>query len=674
MHATKTARCSRAHLSIGAAALLTAALLPPAEALAEAGLPPTLRDVQLGSELAWTSIGGGSSRNLATAAGGRDRVVVLAITTDGNLWTRWSARYTGAFQTPAGCTTPLACWGDYRSSQQRETVWEDWVRPVPGHTFALRRPLAVADSAGRVHLFVARATPTVGISYFVAEAGVLTAVPFPAADGLVPTRIEAVPMGDEPAGGPAALLVSVQFFGGSFRLFQIGQRPVARPPMELSFPAGREQTSFTTSTLSGYGEATRRAAIAYRNADWKATHFALSDDGRVVVEGDQIVYNLAGVDPPQMLWLPGNYLVTVQQDVEGHLRGSYGSVFGNQLLPLGAARFTTQAAAAQGFRLFRHANDVLVVARLVNGATELYRFDLDNGPQFRFTRVGAAIPGPSIFTTSDVVPVLVDREIYAVTAESSGNIAWINLQRRTARDQMNDHRLFPRVNPNLGRAASDMFNYSELGIAFRAVPQAYRELFRRQPESSCHPVGFSPPLVCGQVYLTFDDFDKLGAPAGNHDSYSELRRCLMSGPNPFTCWQLFVMKAFPGAVILKTPWGSTKEIFHELMHLVDYQVINGDLVPAEAARLRPDFNVLFNNRAGAGVDGVRARGFISDYAETNATEDWAESAAYYRFSGETFRQLALRDFFMLDWRLALKYDFLHRKVFHVEYSDEGTPR
>jgi hypothetical protein len=327
--------------------------------------------------------------------------------------------------------------------------------------------------------------------------------------------------------------------------------------------------------------------------------------------------------------------------------------------------------------MFWHYSDVMIVAQTAGGDVQMYRFDAESVPANRFRPLGPAIPAPSL-PLSSVTPVIVDREVYALAGDESGAFLWMNLERRVTRDLLAEWDLYPQVSPNMGGlAVESVASYSNLGQAFRAVAPRYRQLFRNAPEA-CHPGHFTRPLFCTNYAISYDDFGLVPTADGAErwTSLADVRTALADNRDndaPADEWPLTWSKTWHSAMLLKTNTKSTSTVYHELGHAVDFEVINGDWVPAERDRLRAGYADAFGDRGGAERNARRARGYITDYAETNAAEDFADSFKFYRFGGQRFRDLAASDAAAGDDRLQRKYDYLRDLVFFgAEFSDLGT--
>jgi hypothetical protein len=661
-------------------AILFAGAAGVIEASAHQGVPVATFGVQLGSELEWTAVGVGSRTGAVSGAAATDSVAIVALTEDGGLWSRLSASYTGLWRQPVGCTDFLNCHWNYRASGQRTTTWSPWVSyGAAAGTFRSEvRPLVLADRSGTLHAFVSRHRPTPAIVYMTRRPGetrfTLTAI-WTGPDA--PRSFSGVVMGGEDGIGESSILMVANYADTRFRAFRIGLSPLV-PATELTVLGGAPQISESPAAAAGFGKGHQQGAVLYKQAGtWRARHLHLATTGALVVDAEQSLSHIRATSAPQLVWLPGQYVLLTYQDTAGHLRGSVGGLLASSLVLLSGTAFTPEPVAPGGYRMFWHYSDVMVVAQTAGGDVRMYRFDPESVPANRFRPLGPAIPAPSL-PLSSVTPVIVDQEVYALAGDESGAFLWMNLERRVTRDLLADWDVYPLASPNMnGLSAESVASYSTLGQAFRAVGPRYRQLFRNAPPA-CHPNGWTTPLLCANYAISYDDFGLVPTSDGTErwTSLADVRTALADNRDndaPVDEWPLHWLKAFHSFMLLKTHIKHTRSVYHEMGHAVDYHVINGDWVPAERDRLRAGYAAAFEDRDGAEPGGRRGRGYVTDYAESNAREDFAECFSYYRFAGQRFRDLAASDAAAGDDRLQRKYDYVRDLIFFgAEFSDLGT--
>jgi hypothetical protein len=386
--------------------------------------------------------------------------------------------------------------------------------------------------------------------------------------------------------------------------------------------------------------------------------------------GEQRFTGLGASTGPQMIWLPGNYILSAFKDQADRLNFSLGLHTAENIgLPRGKI---VDQTPVNDFTIFSRDQDVYVAAVHTDLNLRLYRLNFETTNRFLQPILVTRLPARG--RPKGLNSVQFGKETFLTYAGTNGVLYWYNAHRSAARYYANQLQQFHYATPEMnGFNPWELMAWSAFGTALSAMPWQYHELYKKQPLERCHPAGFRPPLACGKVFFEWNDYGAIPAPAPGVWQTKNWAIRTLEDRNPNNNWSLGLLKAFRGSVLLRSAVDDVPAIFHELAHEVDYDGINGELVP-ELEALRPDWTAIFGDRVGAGAgDFTRASGYVSDYAETNQAEDWADTAMHYRWHGALFRYNASYDKARGDIRLANKYEFTKRFFKGVEYSHFGSP-
>lgn len=653
----------------------------------------------LGSEITWANLGGAVKMGVSIAAG-KKRVAMIGVREDKSLWYRTSGNYAAPFSFTPGCSGN-DCWNNYAPYMKEFTEWSDWKQLPWGKFSPFVTPKTAVDSEGNIFV-VAAAINTANNEEYV----VLQGLPHrfrPVGGGAENTNqdtlidvntsgtlaqvgskkivdIDFAILSNQDGFNQNQLVISVYRQDQSFELFEryfnyrdsrYGWRKVQMPDEVRTYSSERPR-------FRPFGKGHRYLAVIIKQTEGlKVITLKKALDGALPLAFNtiQTVPNTENHHSLDLQVLPDGLVILAYQQASGQLAMSSG-LWANERFGFVFARNPGPTQYRYGeFQILKHFNEYFIVAKQMLGAVDLIRWDTFSGV-VKWTTVGS-IPltdtsaAPAGFSLTQV-----DKEIYLADSKRDGSTVWINLLRASIIQFAENKRVFLHTNPAHRGPVHANGAFSDMALAFFAVPSEYLELFALQPSDRCHPGGWPTPLVCGKVFVDFDDYWGVPIiPAPSVPRYSELRDALnvLNDSDENTIWPLSWLKAFTGAVILKSSFKSPASIFHEWMHEVDFDLINGNLIPTVRDRFQSRFATLFNNRRNAfPSDGQRSIGFVSDYAENNFREDWADSAMNYRFFGDTFRHLMDVDKRLGSTLIQDKYNLLKDFFKGKEFSNEGT--
>jgi len=630
--------------------------------------PEVTGEIALGSEVSFANIGSASTINGAARS---NFLTLVAITGDGKFWVRNSQAYAKPWRPAAGCGTLTNCYSPYQVSGQRYTEWQNWRVELGDRRFDPTVQPQVLYSKGVLHVFLSQKSPDRRIIHVVMrdDATYLSTWLVTGILGDNVTSLSAIQFGGLHEVAAGAGFVSVYFSDRSYRIFQTNSLG--------SSSGGWTERAASTMALSdlrprfvAFGAGNSQAALLIsRGSNWSARYFSWLPGPALPAEtGSGQFSGFTAGAAPDLAWIPGDYIDAVYLDAAGRLTETVGIKTNTALaLPRGVL---VPGPAVLDVKVFSRAGEVQVLAVYTDKSVRLFRFSPEETRErlqliYQGTLPAAHVPGSlSVMTLG--------AEAYVALATTDGYLRWINVQRAATGYISGVNNIFHFATPSMSRfSPSELFSFSSFADALNAMPVNFRRMYINQPSERCHPDSFPTKIACGKAFIEWNDYGNTPTPP---DVWQTLTSALTTfdDTNPWNDWSPYKFTASEGSIVAKSGVTGSFIFLHEMMHNLDLDGINGTLVPGLDEQAG-DYATIFGNRSGADLsDGARGIGFISNYAESNAMEDWAETGAFFRIRGAYFRYLAALDQSRGDDRLQQKYDFAKVVWGNREFSDFGT--